>query len=948
MTPPKNTSASSNATTKNMIKIISKQRKGLNICHINAQSLTHKIDEFRYLFEDSGTDIVCVSETWFTPEISDNVIASNGFNLFRNDRFSHGGGVAIFIRKDIPCKLLRKSNKDEKVEYIFIEVTLNTRKLLIGSVYRPNRTIPYDMFKELVQNISLEYDDVIIAGDLNSNILKEYHLVESFTSIGLYNVNFDNPTHFTSSANTLLDIFLVANISNVLLYEQLSVPCFSKHDLIMLSYDAYCSVETESRAFHDIRKINMELLEAEFSKIDWDVVFAMTKCDDQLAFLNANIQHLYNISVPISTPRALQNGQTWFNSYIKYLIGKRDDTYKRWKRFKLPIHHEEYRALRKYVNKTIRVAKARYYANRFSSAANSKMKWKIIREISIGRNYCISPEADVDKLNENFINAPTTFEVIPVASSAPTPTPIIDCTSALESSTYNISNFGFRCINLSDVFTTCLSVRSNAIGFDGLCPRFIKILLPKLLQYITHVFNTILTTSHYPSCWKYAKVIPVPKSKSCQEYRPISILPFLSKVFEKIMHLQITDYLSTHDLLTDRQSGFRPKHSCITALTDVTNCIRHNMDNNEITLLVLLDHSKAFDCVDHDILCSKLHSQFNFSTTAVKLLSTYLHHRTQSVLIGKHVSTPLETKSGVPQGSVLGPLLFSLYINDLPEQLRHCRIHMYADDVQLYLNSPHLFLSEGVSKVNCDLDRVYNWALTNKLYLNPKKSKCIIISNKPKLIRINSPVLIGNQQIELVSSSKNLGITLNDTLTWNNHVAAATGKIFGMTRTLYVSQFYTPKHIRLLLAKTYLMPSLLYGCELFSSCDAKSLSRLNVAYNAILRYVFGLNRYESCAPFSKSLYGVSLENLLKIRTLIFLQNIIYSKEPPYLYSILNFGRSNRGMLIIPIRHRRLISERHFIVNAVRLWNSLPFSIQTIGNAIAFKNALFKHFNNNNI
>lgn len=940
-----NTSASSNTTIKNMIKIITRQRNGLNICHINAQSLTRKIDEFRYLFVDSGADIVCVSETWFSPAIKDNLIGVDGFNIFRNDRYSLGGGVAIYARKNISCKLLCKSNNDEKVEYIFIEVTIKSRKLLIGSVYRPNRTVPYDLFMEFVMNMSVEYDDVIITGDFNSDILKESHLEEAFTSIGLYNVNSVNPTHFTSMSNTLLDIFLVGSISKVLLYDQLCAPCFSKHDLIMLIYDAKCAVETQPKTYHDLRKINNQLLEDEFLKIDWNTIFTMPDCDDQLEFLNENLQHLFNISVPIRNCINHQSEQTWFNSYIKHLIDKRDDMYKRWKRFKLQIDHEEYRSLRKCVNKAVRVAKARYYETKYNSAVNSKSKWKIIREIGIGKNEYTPFEADVDEINENFVNLPRTSDAQPIVSSLTSgPTTNVFETSS-ESSPQNFFNFEFQCIDHSDVLRTCLSVKSNAKGLDGLCPRFIKLLLPNLLQYITHIFNTILTTSQYPNTWKYAKVIPIPKSKSCKEFRPISILPFLSKVFEKLMHLQITDYLSEHDLLTDRQSGFRPKHSCITALADVLNCVRDNIDNNHMAFLVLLDHSKAFDCVDHAILCSKLRDQYYFSSTAVRLLSTYLYERIQSVVIRNSVSKPLETKSGVPQGSVLGPLLFSMYINDLPEQLQHCKIHMYADDVQLYLNSSILFLSDGVSKVNSDLNRVYSWALANKLHLNPKKSKCIIISNRPKMITVNSPILIGNQQIELVSSAKNLGITLNDTLTWNNHIATVTGKVFGMIRTLYVSQYYTPKHIRILLAKTYLMPSLLYGCELFSSCDAKSLSRLNVTYNAILRYVFGLNRYESCAPFLKSLYGVTLENLLKIRTLIFLHNIIYTKEPAYLFNILRFGRSNRGILLVPIRHRRLISERHFIVNAVRLWNSLPFTIQTLGNAISFKRSLFSHFSN---
>lgn len=925
--------ASSNESTKNMIKVISKQRKGLNICHINAQSLTHKIDEFRYLFEDSGADIVCVSETWFSSAITDSLIAVADFNLFRNDRSSHGGGVAIYIKKNISCKLLRKSNTDEKVEYIFIEVAISSRKLLIGTVYRPNRTIPYDLFKELTLNLSMEYDDVIIAGDFNSNILKESHLVEEFTSIGLHNVNFDNPTHFTSSTATLLDIFLVGNISKVLLYEQLSASCFSKHDLIMLIYDAKYTVDSQPKTYYDFRNVDNRLLEEELLKIDWNAIYTMPNCDDQVQFLNANLQYLYNKSVPIRNCRTHQTGKTWFNSYVKYLIDKRDEMYKRWKRFKLIDDHVEFCELRKRVNKAVRVAKARHYKIRYSAAVTSKRKWKIIREIGVGKKECDPVEADVDEINQNFLNMlPVTSDAQIIPSSTPSPAP-----------RRQISKFEFHGVNLSDVLKACSSIQSNAEGFDMLCPKFIKLLLQNLLPYLSHIFNTILTSSQYPSSWKYAKVIPIPKSKSCTDYRPISILPFLSKALEKIMHQQISDYINEHNLLTDRQSGFRLKHSCITALTDVINNIRANLDNNDISFLVLLDHSKAFDCVDHEHLCLKLRQQFSFSNTAVKLLSSYLSQRMQSVVIGNSISKPLETKSGVPQGSVLGPLLFSMYINDLPNQLQDCNIHMYADDVQLYLKSSIPSISEGVSKVNGDLQRVWDWAWSNKLHLNPKKSKCMIISNKSKIIITKPSVLIGNQQIELVTSVKNLGITLNEKLTWNNHIAIVTGKVFGMIRTLYVSQSYTPKDIRILLAKTYLMPSLLYGCELFSSCDAKSLSRLNVAYNAILRYVFGLNRYESCASFSKSLYGVTLESLLKIRTLIFLHNIIYTKEPAYLFDILRFGRSNRGLLLVPIRHRRLISERHFVVNAVRLWNSLPSSIQILGNAISFKRALFNHF-----
>lgn len=205
------------------------------------------------------------------------------------------------------------------------------------------------------------------------------------------------------------------------------------------------------------------------------------------------------------------------------------------------------------------------------------------------------------------------------------------------------------------------------------------------------------------------------------------------------------------------------------------------------------------------------------------------------------------------------------------------------------------------------------------------------------------PILLNKEEIQVVDKGKNLGIVFNNTLSWKDHITIATGKTFGMLRTLYRTQAYTPQHIRELLAKTYLLPKLLYGCELFVNCDSWSKRRLNVAFNAIIRYVYKIKRYERISESAKKLYGVCFQDLIQIRSILLLHKIIYTKEPSYLYDKIKFGISQRGLTIIPVERRYLVSDRQFFINTTRLWNSLPAFIQRTSNTVMFKKSLFNLF-----
>ena len=918
-------------STRSMIRVLGKQCAGLKICHINAQSLTPKIDEFRYLFENSNIDIVCVCETWLSDDSFCNL---NGFNVFRCDRSGRrGGGVAIFTRVDINSKIIRKSSPGSEIEYLFIEIKCNNNKLLVGSVYRPNRNIELTSLFSILDELTFVSPFIIVAGDFNHDVLRNSELVDRMGSLNLFPVNVATPTHFTRHGSTLLDMFFVSHIEKVLLYDQLSAPCFSNHDLIYLTFECSPIALSSTYCYRDFKNVNRQQLENDLSHIEWYHIYNMPSVDDQVLFFQNNFESLFNLHVPLVTKQLSKKNQPWFNNYIRGQIRERDFAYKRWKIFRLEALHSEYKLLRNRVISLIRDAKQQFFAPKFDPSLAKEKLWKNLREIGVGKQIMNKDNSiDCNELNKKFVTLNSSgFETRTCE--------LMDLTNTRLSST----SFCFSPVDDCDAVKSLLDIKSNSVGTDGIHPVFLKAILPFVVKYITYIFNNILMTSTFPSVWKQAKIIPIPKNHEAGEYRPIAILPFLSKVLEKIINQQIRTFLWNNKLMCINQSGFRPKHSCTTALIDVVENIRNQLDKDKVTILTLLDFSKAFDTVNRFILCEKLKDQFHFSFPSVKLILSYLTGRSQAVFANNVMSSFLPLQRGVPQGSILGPLLFSMYINDLPSCPLNSSVHMYADDVQLYNSFQLGMLENGVHEINEDLNAIVMWSRKNDLCLNPKKTKCLVISRSIIDTSYFPQIYLNNCAIEFVESVKNLGLTFNKTLSWNTHINQTLGKVYGGLRLLWASHHIMPLKTRLILAKTLLVPLLLFCCEVFSNCDSEHKRKLNVAFNSITRYVYGLRRYDHISSFSKSIYGMSLDNLFKLRTLTMLHNIIQSHQPEYLYNKINFTRSERSCDIIPVRYTFLVSERQFYVHSIRLWNSLPRSVKIISSPTMFGKTLRELF-----
>lgn len=295
--------------------------------------------------------------------------------------------------------------------------------------------------------------------------------------------------------------------------------------------------------------IDYSLLEVDASNIIREYIYYMSSSTEQVEFLNKNVVNLFQHHIPLKTKTPTLRRQPWFTHQIRTLMHQRDLFYNRWKRFRIDEFRHMYCSLRNKVVIEIRKTKSLYFSSRLSTSLSGRQLWENLRNVGIGKaNFKLPDDIDHFSLNRQFTSLPTAPRL---KNTVPSSTNQLPITSG--------PSFGFRTVDCADVVESLLSIKSNAVGLDEVHPVFLKLILPILLPYVTHIFNTILTTGTYPSQWKLAKILPIPKNAKCDDYRPISILQFLSKVFERILQKQMSVHLSNTNLLTPKQSGFRKK-----------------------------------------------------------------------------------------------------------------------------------------------------------------------------------------------------------------------------------------------------------------------------------------------------------------------------------------------------------------------------------------------------
>ena len=432
------------------------------------------------------------------------------------------------------------------------------------------------------------------------------------------------------------------------------------------------------------------------------------------------------------------------------------------------------------------------------------------------------------------------------------------CESDRNSCPNNTPLFAFQPITTGDVHKIIKSLPSNkAPGCDKVNAKILKDSSPVIAPIITSLIYNSFTLSTFPLPWKKAEIVPILKSGDSEEpanTRPISLLFILSKVCERAAHSQFTNFLDSNNVIHHLQSGNRKLHSTESALLHFTDELLNNMDQKKISVVVLLDMSKAFDSIRHDLMLRKLRKSGVFES-ACAWFESYLSQRQQVVKFQNTVSDPLPLTVGVPRGSIMGPVLFTLYVNDLFRVPKHCEPLGYVDDTKLFLGFPASELDDVISAVNEDLKEISIWCCRNSLLINPDKTKLLYVG-VPQLMRtlptpLPSATMLGTQ-IKPVTVAKDLGVYIDCHLNFNEHITkTASDCMFKLTRVNRIKHLLDKKTL-IYLINAFVFSKLFYCSTVWSSTSKKNVRKLQLVQNYASRIVAGLRKYDHVSEALKS------------------------------------------------------------------------------------------------
>ena len=956
MSPERDKGTISNENA-NVRKFDQLSQKGLKFCHLNVASLLKNLDEIRLLLKENDIDVFALNETRLDDNVSDSEISIPGYNIVRKDRNRAGGGVAMYVKNSMDFQVVEHYALT-KMEATCIKICIpNSQPIFCLNWYRPpNSKIEildfYENFLEILDGFNAP---VIIMGDVNCDIMdkKPSSLRVKYTNINnLYSmehINSCKATRITNKSATLIDHMLTNSVNYVRSFGVMHIG-MSDHSISYLIWKGNvpkcgpCYTEYRNMKNFDIDSFKHDLREQ-----PWDSIKSFNDINDTVCRWEKLLMQVVNKHMPIRRKRVRQESCPWMNSRIHTLMKERDKLKKRACKEKNNNVMKQYRSLRNKVTGEIKKAKKKYYIDKLNQNQNNSAEaWKTLKSLIPNKkssNPALSGDnkKSADEFNTFFAKVGENLaETIPPNKKLDGSVP----TSQKE----NRVDFELKITSEDGVLKELKKLKNKkSTGLDGISSFVLKLAAKEITPSLTYIINKSIIDKVFPSSWKVAKVIPLFKKgdKSLPDnYRPISLLPVVSKVLERVIHVQLLNYLNENDLLALEQSGFRPMHSTQTTLAKVTDDWLDAMSRQCYTGVVFVDLRKAFDTVDHNILLQKM-ACIGVSCSSLKWFKEYLSDRKIVTQINNTLSSKENISYGVPQGSILGPLMFIIYINDIVKQIKNCSIHLYADDTVLYYSDTN---PDTVQKhLQEDLNSIYDWMCRNKLSMNCKKTVCMLIGNRKILNKHNDLDLkVNAQKLDQVAQIKYLGITVDEELNWNAQVEGVCKKVSKMISFMGRLRQIVPEKYTKLIYDSMILPQLEYADIIWDSCKNKHADVIQKLQNRAGRIILKISPFLHTP--NQTVHKMLKWDTLACRRKQHLLQLVYKAvngiTPSYLQDMFCFKdntyllRSDYNIAVkIPKNNyaKRMISYRGGVE-----FNELPVRLKRAPTLDSFKQGLKEH------